>query len=77
MAVGWRGLALPKDTPPDIVELLEEKCLAIAASDAYKVFMKKNRFGIEIRGSQEFTEFLAEQDKQWKSVIEGAGYATN
>ncbi len=75
VAVGWRGLALPKATPPEIVALLEEKCLSIANSAAYREFMQKQRFGIKIRSSTEFTEFLRTQDEQWRSVVEAAGYA--
>jgi len=70
VAVGWRGLALPKGTPPQIVTKLEQTCLAIAESDEFKEFMDKNRFGITIRGSGEFTDFLQAQDEQWKSVVE-------
>ena len=72
VAVGWRGLAVPKATPPEIVQLLEEKCQTIAHSDAYREFMQKQRFGVTIRGSTEFTEFLRAQDKQWHSVVEAA-----
>jgi tripartite-type tricarboxylate transporter receptor subunit TctC len=75
IAVGWRGLALPKATPPEIVQLLEEKCLTIANSEAYREFMQKQRFGVEIRSSNEFTDFLQAQDEQWHSVVEAAGYA--
>ena len=74
VAVGWRGLALPKGTPPEIVKLLADRCDKIAASDDYKQFMQKNGFGIKIRTTTEFTEFLQEQDEQWKSVVEAAGY---
>ncbi|HUG67705.1 MAG TPA: tripartite tricarboxylate transporter substrate-binding protein [Pirellulaceae bacterium] len=74
VAVGWRGLALPKGTPPDIIDLLANRCAKIAASDDYREFMQKNGFGIKIRTTSEFTDFLQEQDEQWKSVVEAAGY---
>ena len=74
VAVGWRGLALPKGTPAEIVSLLEEKCLAIAKSDEFATAMKKRGFGVEVRGPEEFTTFLAAQDEQWKAVVEAAGY---
>lgn len=75
VAVGWRGLALPKGTPPEIVSKLEEKCLKIAASDDYQAFMDKNRFGVKIRPADEFEEFLRQQDEQWGEVIEAVGYS--
>ncbi len=74
IAVGWRGLALPKGTPPEIVNLLADRCAKIAASDDYREFMRKNGFGITIRTTSDFTDFLHEQDEQWKSVVEAAGY---
>jgi len=74
VAVGWRGLALPKGTPPAIVATLQEHCDKIAHSDEFKGFMSKNGFGIEIRMTDEFTSFLAAQDAQWKGVVEAAGY---
>jgi tripartite-type tricarboxylate transporter receptor subunit TctC len=74
-AVGWRGLAVPKNTPPEIVEILQDHSRTIVKSDAFKDFMMKNGFAIEVRGPQEFREFLAAQDAQWQSVIEAAGYA--
>lgn len=74
VAVGWRGLALPKGTPPDIVNLLADRCAKIAASDEYREFMQKNGFGITIRSTSDFTEFLQQQDEQWKTVVEAAGY---
>lgn len=74
VAVGWRGLALPKGTPPEIVELLKEECLKIAASDEFRSFMEKYGFGVRIRATDEFTAFLKGQDQQWKSVVEAAGY---
>lgn len=74
-AVGWRGLALPKGTPPEIVEKMREQCEAIASSSAYEEFMNKNGFGIVIRGPDEFTRFLEEQEALWTPVIQLAGYA--
>ena len=74
-AVGWRGLALPKGTPPEIMQQLETVCLKIGQSSAYRDFMAKQGFGITLRGSREFHEFLRAQDEQWKAVVEAAGYA--
>lgn len=75
VAVGWRGLALPKNTPPEIVETLKEKCEAIVESPEFKEFMDKNGFGIEVRTTDEFQDFLRQQDEQWGELIEAAGFA--
>ena len=74
VAVGWRGLALPKGTPPAIVHQLEQVCLKIAASEEYHQFMRNNGFGIAIRPTAEFRAFLHSQDAQWEEVVAAAGY---
>ncbi|MEO7412295.1 MAG: tripartite tricarboxylate transporter substrate binding protein [Opitutaceae bacterium] len=74
-AFGWRGLGLPKATPPAIVDTVTAACRRIVESPEFADFMRKNGFGAEIRTGADFTQFLAEQDAQWKTVIEAAGYA--
>lgn len=75
VVMGWRGLALPKDTPDETAQSLEAACRKIAESDEYRSFMDKNGFGVKILESKPFREFLQNQDQQWKGVIEAAGYA--
>jgi tripartite-type tricarboxylate transporter receptor subunit TctC len=74
-AVGWRGLALPKGTPQEIVEQLKVTCLKIAGSEEFLAFMKLNGFGIKVRATTEFTDFLQAQDTQWQEIVEAAGYS--
>lgn len=74
VGMGWRGLALPKDTPPEIARRLEKELSAIVRSEDYRDFMKKNGFGIAIKGPEEFESFLEKQEDQWKEVLEAAGY---
>jgi tripartite-type tricarboxylate transporter receptor subunit TctC len=74
VAVGWRGLAAPKDTPVELIDRLVATCREIADSDEYRDFMKKTGYAIEVRLKDEFQEFLAEQDILWKQVVEAAGY---
>lgn len=72
-AVGWRGLCLPKGTPQPIVDKLVGECKAIVESDAFKEFMKKNRFAPRSGGPAAFGEFLKQQDAQWQGVIDAVG----
>lgn len=74
-AVGWRGLAVPKNTPPEIVKSLEETTLGIVKSENFINFMKKFGFAIQIQGTEDFSKFLEQQEAQWKIVVEAAGYA--
>ena len=71
-AVGYRGLALPSDTPAPITAKLESACMEIAQSDAFKTFMKKNGFAPAVKGANDFGDFLRQQDEQWHKVIVGA-----
>jgi tripartite-type tricarboxylate transporter receptor subunit TctC len=71
-AVGWRGLALPKDVPVEVAQKLESASLEIAQSEAFNEFMKKNGFAAEVRAASAFGDFLRDQDSQWHKVIVGA-----
>jgi tripartite-type tricarboxylate transporter receptor subunit TctC len=75
VAVGWRGLGMPKGTPENILTIVRDSCSRIVTSEEFSSFMKKNGFSTEIRSGDAFAEFLHEQDNQWKVVIDAAGYA--
>ncbi|MFP6648537.1 MAG: tripartite tricarboxylate transporter substrate binding protein [Pirellulaceae bacterium] len=68
-AVGWRGLALPNNTPPDIVAQLSAACKRIVESPQYREYMNKEGFGITIRHTEDFEAFLKDQDAQWGPVV--------
>jgi hypothetical protein len=74
VAMGWRGLALPKDTPAEVVTRLESELKEIALSEDYLDYMKKNGFGVDVKGPSEFEAFLDGQETQWQEVLEAAGY---
>ena len=71
-AVGWRGLALPRGAPSNVVSTLAKASLEIARSEPFVEFMKKNGFTTAVRGPAEFGEFLKEQDERWHKVIIGS-----
>jgi len=68
-AVGWRGLALPLNTPPQIVAVLSAACRKIVESDEFTDYMEKEGFGITIRHTDDYASFLKEQDAQWSPVV--------
>ena len=70
----WRGVAVPKGTPKEVISSLYEKLLKIANSEKYKDFMSKNGFGIKIRNSEEFYNFAKEQNTTWEKVLRIGGY---
>lgn len=74
-AVGWRGLLMPKGTPPEIIATLGQAVRKVVESEAYKEFMSKFGYGIVVREPAVFAEFLKSEDAQWQTVIEAAGFA--
>jgi tripartite-type tricarboxylate transporter receptor subunit TctC len=76
-AVGWRGFAAPKDTPPHVLEKLLAAASRIGGSPEYAEFMDKNGFAITMREGPAFLDFLAQQDAQWATVIEAANRSSD
>lgn len=74
VSVGWRGLAAPKGVPTEVLQKLRTACDEILAGEEYREFMAKNRFGVAIRNASEFETFLAQQEKEWKPILDAAGY---
>lgn len=70
----WRGVAVPKGTPKEVIKTLENALKKIYNSDAFKEFMNKNGFGMTWRGSEEFYNFVKEQDQVWKEVLKIGGF---
>ena len=70
----WRGIAVPKGTPKEVINSLYGKLSKITNSEKYKDFMSKNGFGIKIRNSKEFSNFAEEQNTTWKKILKIGGY---
>jgi tripartite-type tricarboxylate transporter receptor subunit TctC len=54
----WRGLAAPRGTPEEIINLLDETIAEIVKDEEFIEFMHNNRFGIKYRNSEQFGEFM-------------------
>lgn len=65
---GWRGLAVPKNTPPEVVDRLVEVIQRIVSQDAqngnFAEFMQTQKFDNTWRGPEEFVDFLASTDEK-------------
>jgi tripartite-type tricarboxylate transporter receptor subunit TctC len=70
----WRGFAVPAKTPDDVANVLIKAFKQVLSSDDFVAFMNKNGFGIKIRDSKEFGEFMAAQHKGLEGIITLAGY---
>ncbi|MUV37058.1 Protein BugT [Lentibacillus sp. JNUCC-1] len=65
----WRGLTVPKETPDDIVAKLEDGFLKAAEEEEFKDFMDKNGLGLKIQGSEEFGEYMQQNQELYGEII--------
>lgn len=69
----WRGLTVPKETPDDVVAVLEEAFLKAAKEENFTEFMKTNGLGIQIKSSEEFEAFMKENEENFGELITELG----
>jgi len=69
----WRGIAMPKGTPADIVAVMEKALEKIVATKDFKEFMKNKGYGTLYRSSGEFKKFLAEADAANGTLLKETG----
>jgi len=78
---GWRGLAVPKGTPKDVVDKLVSSCRKIVTGETaivthdnshgitFPKFMEQQRFDHTWRPPAEFRRFLAETDEKLGKLL--------
>lgn len=69
----WRGLAVPKDTPQEIVDQLYAAFSAAAESQAFKDFMNNSNNVIEILDSEAFGNRIAKDFEIYTELISDLG----
>jgi tripartite-type tricarboxylate transporter receptor subunit TctC len=71
-AVGWFGLAAPKDTPPEIVKRINAETNAALADAQFKA--KLANLGVEpmVTTPDGYTRFIADEVDKWAKVIRHA-----
>lgn len=69
----WRGLTVPAETPDEVVATLEEAFMEAAQEEEFLEFMENNGLGIRMLDSQEFGEFMAENEEDYGQVIGDLG----
>jgi tripartite-type tricarboxylate transporter receptor subunit TctC len=69
----WRGITVPKGTPPEVVAILEKSLDKAVKNPQFKEFMDKNGYGIWWKPTPEFDKFLAEQDETKGKIMKEAG----
>jgi tripartite-type tricarboxylate transporter receptor subunit TctC len=69
----WRGIGVPKDTPDEIVRVLEKSLEKAVASAEFKKFMQDSGFGIMWKPAAEYGKFMAESDKEMGVLMKEVG----
>jgi len=57
----WRGLAVPKGTPKEVVDVLEAAFTKAVNEQGFKDFMKKAAFNIDYKSGADFYKFMEDQ----------------
>ena len=65
----WRGVGMPKDTPPEIVAKISDAVAAAAKADTFLETMKKIGANVEYMNSSGFSEYLAKQEETYKKIF--------
>lgn len=69
----WRGVAVPKDTPDNVVSVMSEAFEKAAEGDDFKDFMENNGLGIVSRDSEGFGQLMEESSKTYGDLISELG----
>jgi tripartite-type tricarboxylate transporter receptor subunit TctC len=69
----WRGIAVPKDTPDDIVKVLEDAFQKGAKEPGFTDFMNKSGLGIVIKDGQGFLKVMEEGHNSFGELIPALG----
>lgn len=69
----WRGISMPKDTPGDDVQKLEDSFTKAANSDEWKKFADSIGSQVEVMGSEKMNDFVAKQFDKIKGIVAKIG----
>ncbi len=72
-ALAWYGLLAPKDTPPAIVEKLENAVNLALQDDKLRKSLTDLGFEIRGEGPEPFRHFIQNEVKKWAKVVEASG----
>lgn len=70
---GMRALAVPADTPDDIVAQLTEAAATMVESDSFRERMEQGGYGIHYLNGQDLTALLDTRDAQMGEIIQALG----
>ena len=73
---GWRGIAAPRETPPERLKVLTEALDEIARSEPMIKFMGDAGFNLSREGPDEFAATLTRQDELFRDVLTGPAFTS-
>ena len=71
----WRGFAMPKGTPKDVVDKLTTAIQKAYESKEYKDFLAQRGFGSEWAREDDFAKYMAKGDADMGKVMKAVGIA--
>lgn len=72
-ASGWYGIVVPKGTPPDIVNKLNQEINAALADPSMMARLANLGVTVSVQSPDEFGQFIAAETEKWAKVIKFAG----
>ncbi|UFJ43103.1 tripartite tricarboxylate transporter substrate binding protein [Brevibacillus humidisoli] len=69
----WRGLAVPKETPEEVVSILADAFMKAAESEEFKTYMKNNGLGLSIKDASSFQKMIVESHDYFGELIPELG----
>ena len=66
---GWRGICVPRHTPPEVVGRLREALVRVAENDAYQTFMRQAGFHATWQPPDEFARTLRDVDAELGKLL--------
>lgn len=72
----WRGLAMPRGAPPEVVSRLVEAIDRVSKSEAFLAYLRESGFNTVCEGPAEFRRTLETMDARLGAIIRGEGFAS-
>jgi tripartite-type tricarboxylate transporter receptor subunit TctC len=69
----WRGIATPKNIPPEARDKLVAAIKKIVASKDYTDFMAQRGFGVIYQGPEDFAKFMVKSDTDLGATMKAVG----
>ncbi len=73
----YRGISVPKDTPDEVVAILSDAFRQACETETYQQYAEENNITISFMDSDEFTEYVKEDDAQIYELMEDIGMIQN